>query len=874
MPSDFLSSNLPSAASSSASAKNAGLFDGFAQDISYAFRQLRRSPGFAAVAILTLALGIGANTAIFTLVNSIMLTHLPVGHPEQLVLLHWMSHSKGPYVWNSSSSYGGCDMNDPGSDRSNCSFSYPVFLDFRSNAHSFQNIAAYGGGLGVQVDRNGHSTRANGQFVTGEFFSVLEVHPAYGRILNPGDDLVGALPAVVLEFTYWQKQFGADPSVVGGSVIMNGVPFTIVGITPPEFFGISPGSRPNFWVPLHSRDVLNKPSPDRWEARSIWLYLIARLKPGVSADQARAETEVLFHASLAGTATAVNAEPPNPDHPKKAVDADLGIAITSAERGLANLRRRFSTQLALLMGVTGLVLLIACANIANLLLARAAARRKEIAVRLALGASRGRLLRQLLTESLLLGFLGAAVGLFVSYWASRAIVLILFRGASPSLLTMFRPDFQVFGFAAAVAALAAILFGLIPALTSTRVSPGATLKAAGGIAGGSSGPRGEAGNRVGRVLVAIEMAVALILVVGAGLFLRTLINLESLDPGFRTGQILTFSISPTAAKFPEEKASALTQELNRRLAALPGVQSATWSSDLMLVGNLWTTSVKIQERPELTDAETQALTVGPKYFEALQIPVLSGRGIALADCRKDAPVIWVNKAFANRYLNNINPVGAHIVRDKKVSEVMGIVGDTKYASLREEIHPSIFMPSEGGDVIFQLRTAGNPMALDAGVRKVFSDIAPNLPIGSMQSLQEGIDNNLATENAMARLSSGFGLLALILAAIGIYGVLAYSVARRTSEIAIRMSLGAMPGDILGLVLGEGLRPAIVGAVAGLLGSWGLTRLVAEFLYGVKPLDPVTFAGAALVLLIIAALACYLPARRAMRVQPMVALRYE
>jgi len=438
---------------------------------------------------------------------------------------------------------------------------------------------------------------------------------------------------------------------------------------------------------------------------------------------------------------------------------------------------------------------------------------------------------------------------------------------------MFRPDFQVFGFAAAVAAFAAILFGLIPAFTSLRVSPGATLKAAGGVAGGS-GPRGEAGNRLGRVLVAIEVAVALILVVGAGLFLRTLLNLETLDPGFHSGHLLTFSISPSAAKIPEEKTTALTQELNRRLAALPGVEAVTWSGDLLLVGDLWTTDLKIQEHPELGDLDTQALSIGPQFFETLQIPILAGRGVTLADCRKDAPLVWVNRAFVDHNLKNANPLGLHLVQNKKLFEIIGVVGNTKFQDLRSEIRPAIFFPIAGGDIYYQLRTAGNPQSLDGPIRKVFSGLAPNLPIQGMRSLQEDIDNNLATENAMARLSTGFGLLALVLAAIGIYGVLAYSVARRTSEIAIRMSLGAMPGNILKLVLGEGLRPAILGAFAGLLGSWGLTRVVAEFLYGIKPLDAVTFLGATFTLLLIAALACYIPARRAMRVQPMIALRYE
>jgi predicted permease len=853
--------------------KTSGFLEGLSQDLSYALRQLRRSPGFAAVAVLTLALGIGANTAIFTLINTVMLTRLPVGHPEELVILHWMSHSKGPYVWDNSSSYGGCDMHDPGSGNSNCSFSYLDLVNFRSHTKSFQGIAAFGGGFGVQVDMTGQATRASGQYVTGDFFSVLEVRPAYGRLLTPSDDVPGATPVVVLEFNYWRKQFNGDPKVVGTTVSLNSVPFIIAGITPPEFYGISPGSRPNMWTTLHSRDVLGKPQPDRYEARTIWLYLIGRLKPGASTEQARVETEVLYRGALTNTASVVASKPPDPDRPRKAADIDLGIAITSAERGLASLRSRYSTQLYILMAVTGLVLLIACANIANLLLARAAARRKEIAIRLAIGASRGRLLRQLLTESLLLALLGGAAGLLASYWASRGIVLIVFRGASAPFLAIFRPSLLVFGFAAGIATIAAILFGLIPALTCIRVSPGATLKAAGGIAG-SGGSHGEARNRLGRALVAGEMAVALILVVGAGLFLRTLIHLETLNPGFRTDHLLTLSISPSSTRMPDEKTPGLGQELYRRFAALPRVESVTWSGDLLLVGNLWTTGLKIQEHPDLGEVESQAMDIGPNFFETLQLRLLAGRSITLADCRKDSQVVWVNQAFVSHFLKNTNPVGIHLLQDKKPIEIVGVVGDTKFQSLRSEIRPGIFLPKEGGDFTFQLRTAGNPEALETSVRKVVSEVAPNLPISNMQALQAGIDNNLSAENSMARLSSGFGLLALLLAAIGIYGVLAYSVARRTSEIAIRMSLGAMPGNILRLVLGEGLGPAALGAVAGLLGSWGLTRLVADLLYGVKPLDAITFVGATLALLLIAALACIIPARRAMRVAPMTALRYE
>src|SRR3984885_12108693 len=451
-----------------------GFLEALIQDVRYGLRNLRKNPGFTAVAVLTLALGIGANTSIFTMINAVLMTRLPIGHPEQLVLLHWVSHSKGPFVWNSSSSYGGCDTVDSGSGNSSCSFSFPDYQNFRDRAQSFQGMAAFGGGLGVQVDMNGAATRANGQYVSGDYFSVLEVRPAYGRTFTDSDDKPGAEPAVVLEFNYWQKQFSSDPKVVGTSVLLNSVPFTILGITPPEFFGISPGSRPNFWVPLHTRDrVAAKPDPKRFEARTIWLYLIGRLRSGASVEHANAELQVLFHGSLANEASAAAKAPTKYEleHPGKSIDADLSVTLTSAERGLAGMRQRYSTQLFVLMGAAALVMLIASANIANLLLARAAARRKEIAVRLAIGATRVRILRQLLTESLLLALLGCVTGLVVSYWATRGLVLVIVSAkATPALLAMFRPNLTVFGFAVGIATVASVFFGLIPALTSTRVS--------------------------------------------------------------------------------------------------------------------------------------------------------------------------------------------------------------------------------------------------------------------------------------------------------------------------------------------------------------------------------------------------------------------
>jgi predicted permease len=852
-----------------------GFLEALIQDVRYGLRNLRKNPGFTAVAVLTLALGIGATTSIFTMINAVMMTRLPIANPQELVLFHWNSHSKGPFVWNSSSSYGGCDTTDAGSGNTNCSFSYPDYENFRAHAQSFQGIAAFGGGIGVQVDMNGSAARASTQNVSGNYFSVLDVRPAYGRMLIDSDDTEAATPAVVLEYTYWQKQFNSDPKVVGSDLLLNSVPFTIVGIAPPEFFGLSPGSRPNLWITLHSKERLSlKPNPTRYEARTIWLYLIGRMKPDVSEAKALPELQVLFHGSIAGEAAAAALAPTKyeKEHPGKTIDTDLTVSLTSTERGLAGMRQRYSTQLFVLMAAAGLVMLIASANIANLLLARAAARRKEIAVRLAIGATRARLMRQLLTEGLLLALIGCAAGLVISYWATKGLVLIIVSAkATPATLAMFRPNLTVFGFAVGIATVASVLFGLIPALTSTRVSPGATLKAAGNSAGGAGS---ESRNRLGRTLVAVEMALALVLVIGAGLFLRTLITLETLNPGFRTDHLLTFDMSPSAARISAEKSSALGQEVQRRLAALPGVESATWSGQLLLIGSLWTTDVKIQERPAAGEVDTQQSTIGPGYFETLKIPLLSGRTVSAADCRKDFPGIWVNHAFAAKYLKGSTALGMHIIQNDKPLEILGIVGDVKYASVRDKFEPTIFTAVPSSDVEFQVRTSAKPEGLENAVRKIVGEVAPNVPVDNVRTLQEGIDNNLSTENSMARLSTGFGFLALLLAAIGIYGVLAYSVARRTGEIAIRMSLGAMPGNILGLILKEGLRPTLIGAVVGLLAAWGLTRFVQKFLYEVKPLDAPTFAIATAVLLLIAALACVIPARRATRVDPMVALRNE
>jgi predicted permease len=848
------------------------MWHGFSQDVRYTIRSLLKAPGFTAVIVFTLALGIGANTAIFTLINNILLNQLPVGHPEQLVLLHWTSPTKDTDVWTGLTAYSGCDTTGTRSGDFNCSFSYPLLETFRAHSRSFSGIAAYAGADTALLETNGHSIRATGLFVTGDFFSVLEVRPSFGRPLTLVDDSPGGEPVVVLDFNFWRKEFGADPSVVGRTVVFDDTPVQIVGVAPPEFFGIETGFRPDFWLPLHAKDQFFKSNAPWLDSRNIWLYLIGRLRPGVSTVEAQAELEVLLHGSLVADAPETKVAQ-IPQDPQASKGSNLGVVLTSAAGGLASMRDRYSTKLMVLMATAGFVLLIACLNIANLLLARASSRRKEVAVRLAIGASRGRLFQQFLTESVFLALIGCAMGLLVSFWVSRGLVLfVVSESATPGQLAISHPDWRVFGFAVGVAILAEGSFGAVPGLAALRVSPGATLISTSGAAG--SGWASRKHNALGRALAAAEMAFALVLVISAGLFVRTFITVETVDPGFATDHLLTFTIAPSYLKIPDDKGFAIAQELQRRFAALPGVDGATWSRFQLLLGNLSSTKFKLLERPDSPESGVQQFGIGPNFFETLKIPILSGRTTTLNDWSKESAVVWVNQSFATNFLNGANPLGLHISYNNKTVEIVGVVGDTLYQNVESNIGPTFYWPMTRGDFSFDVRTKGNPQSLEPAIRKTVVDVAPGLPALNLQTLRYRIDTYLSPRRGMAQLTSGLGILALLIAAIGIYGVLAYSIARRTNEIAVRISLGAMPADIFRLVLKEGLLPAIFGSIAGLFGSWGFTRFIQQFLYGVKPLDAVTFAIATFVLLAVAAAACAIPACSAMKVEPMEALRYE
>jgi predicted permease len=825
------------------------IFDRLAQDLGYGWRTLGRNRGFATVAILTLALGIGANTVIFSVWNAVDLRRLPVRDPQQLTMLEWSANAK--WQGGTSSGYSGCDADRLHAAHAECGFSYPAFEYFRSRARSVSGLVAIAGPAGLQARIGGEIVYASAQFVSGDFFQVLGVPAQFGRTIEEADDHAGAAPVAVLSARYWEAHFQSDPGVLGRTIALEGSPFTVVGVAGKDFSGLDPSSSPDMWIAVHASASLGYGWWSSLGTDNRWLYLIGRLKPGVGAEQARAEFDVLLrHAP--GVAEAFGP------------DGKVAAALTDVGRGLSGLRRIYGDQLHVLMGVVALVLLIACANIANLLLTRATVRRREMAVRMAIGCTRARLLQQLLTESTLLAALGTATGLALALWGSRAMAALLAARAGHHILLDVRPDPLVLSFTAGIACVSAILFGLAPALAATRQEPGGALKTV-----AAAGRR----SRFGYALVAGEMALALVLLVGAGLFVRTLVKLETADAGFRRDHLLTFLVERPHDETAPPAGQPLSPNLRERFAALPAVLSATWASDVPLAGGLERTLIRLDGRDDLGDFRVNVLRVGPRFFETMEIPVVAGRSVRADDCRPDTGIIWINRRLAKEYGPNVDPVGKIVLRGKTRYQIAGVVGDAKYQTMRSTIDPGVYLPSVGGSV-FVLRTGSDPMALARAAREAVHEVNRNLMVEDLKSEAAQVDEQLFTEHLMARLSVVFGALALAMAAIGIYGVLAFSVTRRTAEIAIRMSLGGMPGGILWLVLRGGMAPAVVGAAAGLLASWGVTRLIAKLLFGVSALDGLTFAAATLVLLAVALAACYIPARRATRISPVVALRYE
>jgi len=865
------------------------------QDLRYGFRMLAKSPAFTAAAVLSLALGIGANTAIFSLLDAVMLKLLPVQNPQQLVLLDWASKGWPDAFMNSLS--GGWDRDKSGRVTST-SFPYSAYEQIRDRSQVFSSVLGLAGnGNDLNIGYKGEPGRADGELVSGTFFSTLGVQPVLGRALAPDDDRIGASPICVVSYGYWERRFGRDPAIVGRSITVNSVPVTIVGVGPPEFYGVQPGRAVDVWLPLHAQPQVEpswsprpeqgpnaRPAQSLFEARdNFWVVIMGRLKPGVTELEARAKVEAIFQQCMA-----VEIKPTT--KPETIPHAEL----EPASKGLDALRREFSKPLFILMTVVGLVLLIACANVANLLLARATARQKEIAVRLAIGARRGRVMRQLLTESVLLAALSGILGLILAFWAADLLVAFMGSGGDPVSLSV-TPDPRVLGFTAVVSVLTGILFGLAPALRSTRLELTPALKETGTLSGVAGG-RHSLRLGFGKALIVGQIALSLLLLAGAGLFVRTLTNLENVKAGFDQRNLLLFGIDPTQDGYKGQRLADFYQELTRRVQALPGVRSVAMSGSRLIGGGVSIVGISIPgyaPNPSQKDAATytnpangkpQAYfnRVGPNFFEALGIPLVLGRTIGQVDTEGAPKVAVVNQTFARQFLSGANPVGRRFGFDEKASadtEIVGVVGDAKYSDLRRAVPATVYVPSLQdvkwlAGMNFEVRTAGDPIAMAPAIRRVVQGLDPNLALYDVRTQVEQTNMTLFQERLFARLTSFFGLLAALLACIGVYGIMAFAAGKRTREIGIRMALGANRGEILAMVLRETVVLLAIGIVVGIALALEASRLIATLLFGLKPTDPLTITVAALLMVLAAALAGYVPARRASHVDPMVALRYE
>jgi predicted permease len=822
------------------------------QDIVYAIRGFRKVPVFSAVAVLSLALGIGANTAIFTLIDQLILRLLPVRDPQEIVLLA----ARGRH-------YGGNNGRN--------AISYPMYQDLRDRNQVFSAMMCrYRLNFAVAVDAQ--TEAVNGELVSGNYFPMLGVTPAIGRLFTASDDLH---PVAVLSYGWWTTRFASDPHVLGRTIRVNNYPLTIVGVAQSGFDGMEPGLPAVVYVPIAMAADVRPGFTDMFDRRQRWVNIYARLKPGETADRAKAGLQPLFHQIIDGEVEQPafrNATPYDKEQFLR-----MWLDVQPGSQGNTNLRRQYEKPLYVLMGVVGLVLLIACANLASLLTARAAARQKEIAIRLAIGSSRGRMLQQLLTESVLLSSAGGVAGLALALLMVKGLLAFL-----PAIVTGYSisasPDGRMLVFTFGLSLLTGIAFGLAPALQSTKPHIARTLKdQAGNIMGGS----GQVNFRKG--LVAVQVALSLLLLIGAGLFTRSLSNLHSLDPGFRTGNLIQFTVNPRTIGYDQNRSTAFCRRLDERLRQIPGVRGAASAQMAVLSGNEWDNWVTIdtyQRKGEPPDPHFNSVSLG--YFETLGIPVLQGRAFTPKDDANAPKVAIVNATFAKKYFESGVAVGHRFGRGSDSGtpmniEIVGVAGDTRYESLRDDIPAEVYLcnaqlPAYGETVY--VRTDRDPENAFAAIRAAVREIEPSVPLLYLMTLEQQLEVSLVTERLIATLSALFGALATVLAIVGLYGVMAYMVTRRSREIGIRMALGAQTGNVVWLVMREVLVLVGAGIAVGAPVAWAMGKLVEAQLYGIQPHDPASIALPTVVLATVALLAGYIPARRAAGYDPVRVLRYE
>jgi predicted permease len=831
-------------------------------NLKLALRTLFKTPFVTTVAILSLALGIGANAAIFSMFNQMLLRPLPVPQPERLVNLS----APGPKPGSQSCSQAGdCDA----------VFSYAMFRDLEREQSVFTSIAAHVG-FGANLSSSGQTISADGLLVSGSYFPVLELKPAVGRLLGPDDDrAVNESRVVVLSHAYWQSRFGSDPAVLNQTMIINGQTMTIVGVAPRGFQGTTLGANPQVFVPITMRGYM-QPGFRSWTNRlSYWVYLFGRLKPGVSIEQARASLNTQYTAIINSVEVPLQ-KGMSPQTMAKFKAKAIGLEL--GPRGQSTVDAEARTPLTLLLGVTALVLLIACANIANLLLARSAARAGEMAVRLSIGAGRWQLIAQLLTESCLLACFGGLASIFVARWTLDLIASLL-PNDGPASLT-FSVDSTTLVFAGILTIGTGILFGLFPALHSTRPDLVTTLK---GQAGQPSGARAAARFRAS--LATAQIGLSMFLLVGAGLFTKSLMNVSRVDLGMKADNVVTFGVSPALNGYKPEASRALFERLERDLAAVPGVNGVTAAMVPLLSGSNWGSSMTVEGFAAGPDTDTNARfnEIGAGYFRTLGVPLFAGREFTEADALGGPKVAIVNQAFAEKFNLGRDAIGKHIsdstgAKAKLDIEIVGLVQNAKYSSVKRPVPPLFFRPyrqdASIGFVTFYVRTGIDPHRFFATIRQVVAKADPNLPVDNLRTLPEQVRQNVFLDRLITMLSAAFAALATLLAAIGLYGVLAYTVTQRTREIGLRMALGAAPARVRRMILAQVGKMTMIGGVVGLVGAVWLGRVASSLLFELSGSDPTVLVASAVVLSMVALGAGFIPAHRASRTDPMHALRYE
>ena len=828
------------------------------QDVAYSLRSLRKTPVFTVVALLSIMLGIGANTAIFSLMDQVLLRALPVRHPEELVLFR---ASDGRPGWISSN-YG-----------SDYEFSFPMYRDFRDRLPVFSGVIARVPVV-LSMSAPGNTELAYGDLVSGNYFQVLGVRAALGRTFTQDDDRTpGAHPVAILSYGFWQRRFGTDPGVLNRVIQLNGHPMTVVGVAQAGFQGVGVGEAPDVFVPLMMRSEMSPGRRDLEDRRAMWLNVFGRLKPNVSKQQAEAAVNTFWRPIL--EMEAKNTQDLTPLGRERFLNAR--VALLPGGHGISSAPPEFSTGVQILMAMVALLLLIACANVASLMIARATARQKEIGIRLALGAGRFRIARQLLSESLIIAVGGGLLGILAAEWIGDALLRTFPDDPAARGLTS-QPDSRVLLFALCLSVLTGILFGLVPAFQSSRNGIGTTLKEqASSILGGFPHLR------LRKILVVSQVVLSLLLLVAAGVFAKSLFNLKNVHPGFQADHLISFTINPALNGYNAPRRRAVLEQLQENISALPGVRAAGMASVALLAGDRAAASVKVDGYTP-KPAEQMAVDlnlVSPGYFAAIRIPVLMGREFTRHDGPEARNVAIVNEAFAQHFFGHDDPIGRRfrVVYEHEESpvEIVGVVRDGKHWSLREKPVKYMYFPyAQRGtdDITCYVRTSQNPASLATVLRQQVQRLDPNLPVFGLKTMDEEINESVFPDRLIAALSLAFGGLATLLAAIGLYGVMAYLVVHRTREIGVRIALGAMPREVLAMVMREVIVLAGIGVIIALACSFASGRVITSQLFGVSGSDPAMIAGATALLAFVAALAGFIPAFRAARIDPLVALRYE